>query len=976
MSSAPAAGRRRVRARVEGTVQGVGFRPYVYRLAADLGLAGYVLNDERGVLLEVEGSAEAVASFLERLPAEAPPLAAVERVATAEEQPRGESGFEIAASTSRGEPDAPVSPDTATCADCVAELNDPADRRHRYPFINCTNCGPRFTIVRGVPYDRPLTTMAGFEMCERCRAEYDDPLDRRFHAQPNACPECGPRAWLAAGDGSELPPESVAREAGDEAAGADAIAAAAAALRAGRILAVKGIGGFHLACRADDETAVAALRSRKHREDKPFAVMAGDLDAARELVELDEREAELLTGRERPIVVARRRPGASVAASVAPVSPDLGVMLPYSPLHVLLLADAGTPLVMTSGNVSDEPIAYRDDDALTRLAEIADLFLLHDRPIETRTDDSVMRSVAGSRQTSGPLIMRRSRGYVPASIALPLESPQLLACGAELKNTFCLAKGGRAWVGHHIGDLENFETLTSFTEGIEHFQRLFSIEPAAVAHDLHPEYLSTKYALEREGVEHVAVQHHHAHLAACLAEHGEQGPAIGAIYDGTGYGPDGTIWGGELLAGGLDGYERAGSLWPVRLPGGAAAIRQPWRMACAWLVEATGEATPTIPAALAAEVELARWEEVCELLRAGVASPTTTSMGRLFDAAAAICGLRAAVNYEGQAAAELEAAADVAERRDFPLPLAEAEPGHGAGVLLDARELVAALGEAAAAGAPPAELSGRFHNAVAAATATALSRRSRAPRHRRRRPLRRGLPEPAAARANPRATRGRAACGCSCPACCRPTTAGSRSARRRSRRRRLLAPASRRAGALRGRAPARARGPAGPDSLSGSHAAAPQDLGRVRSHRPRMRADAAVVLADLGLELAAMVAARVTVASVEAASVPHQPVTGVGVEVGAEEQLLELRLERAPRRRVGLGAAELTPEEDLDRHQPIPVYQSPKERPKSPRMGMSTVRKTGSSGRLVSTHANAVVNAAIEISDIGANTASAAAAST
>jgi hydrogenase maturation protein HypF len=721
LSSAPAAGRRRVRARVEGTVQGVGFRPYVYRLADELGLAGYVLNDERGVLLEVEGPADAVASFLERLPTEAPPLAAVERVATAEEPPTGESGFEIGASASGGEPDALVSPDTATCADCVAELGDPADRRHRYPFINCTNCGPRFTIVRGVPYDRPLTTMAGFEMCARCRAEYDDPLDRRFHAQPNACPECGPRAWLAAADGSELSPDDVAREAGEQAAGLDAIAAAAAVLRAGRILAVKGIGGFHLACRADDETAVAALRSRKHREDKPFALMARDTAAARELVELDEREAELLAGRERPIVVARRLPGASVAASVAPVSPDLGVMLPYSPLHVLLLADAATPLVMTSGNVSDEPIAYRDDDALARLGEIADLFLLHDRPIETRTDDSVLRSVEGGRQQAGPLIMRRSRGYVPASLALPVESPQLLACGAELKNTFCLAKGDRGWVGHHIGDLENFETLTSFTEGIEHFQRLFAVEPVAVAHDLHPEYLSTKYALEREGVEHVGVQHHHAHLGACLAEHGVHGPALGAIYDGTGYGPDGTIWGGELLAGGLDGYERAGSLWPVRLPGGAAGIRQPWRMACAWLAEAVGEPIPAIPVSLAAEVQPAPWEEVCELLRTGVASPTTTSMGRLFDAVAAIAGLRAAVNYEGQAAAELEAAADLAERGEYPLPLAEAGPEQGPGLVLDARELVAALNEDAAAGASPGQVAGRFHNAVATATAQALS---------------------------------------------------------------------------------------------------------------------------------------------------------------------------------------------------------------------------------------------------------------
>ena len=691
-------------------MQGVGFRPYVYRLATDLGLGGYILNDERGVLLEVEGPAGSVARFLERLPAEAPPLAAVERVATEEERPRGESGFAIGTSTGGGEAEALVSPDTAICNSCLTELLDPGDRRHRYPFINCTDCGPRFTIIRGVPYDRALTTMAGFEMCASCRAEYEDPLDRRFHAEPNACPACGPSAWLAERGG-----------AGIEAA--DAIAAAAAELSAGRILAIKGIGGFHLACRADDEEAVAALRSRKHREDKPFALMARDTAAARELVELEQREAGLLAGRERPIVIARRRAGALVAPSVAPLAPDLGVMLPYSPLHVLLLADAGVPLVMTSGNVSDEPIAYRDEDALERLGGIADLFLLHDRPIQTRTDDSVVRAVtvaAGGTGPAPPLMMRRSRGYVPASLGLPLPGPPLLACGAELKNTFCLSKGSRAWVGHHIGDLENYETLSSFREGIEHFQRLFAVEPAAVAHDMHPEYLSTKYALEREGVEPVAVQHHHAHLAACLAEHGETGPALGAIFDGTGFGPDETIWGGELLAGGLEGYERAGLLWPVRLPGGAAAIRQPWRMACAWLAQAQGEESPAIPAGLADRVEPARWQEVCELLRSGIASPPTTSMGRLFDAAAAVCGLRAAVNYEGQAAAEFEGAADLGERRDYPLPLVDAGPERGGVLLLDARELILALSEGADAGAPAAELSGRFHNAVARATAEAL----------------------------------------------------------------------------------------------------------------------------------------------------------------------------------------------------------------------------------------------------------------
>ena len=421
-------------------------------------------------------------------------------------------------------------------------------------------------------------------MCEACRAEYEDPLDRRFHAQPNACPACGPRARFtsAAGEDAGL---------GDS---PDAVAAAAAALVAGSIVAIKGLGGYHLACRADDAEAVAALRSRKHREDRPFALMVGDLTAAAELVELGDGEGELLRSRDRPIVLARRRPGSGIADGVAPLVRELGVMLPYSPLHHLLATDAGVPLVMTSGNVSDEPIAYRDDDALERLGPIADRFLTHDRPIHIRTDDSVVRAVATQTSTR-PLLLRRSRGRVPDPIELPIETPaHLLACGAELKSTFCLAKGGVAWVGHHIGDLENFETLGSFVEGIEHFQRLFAIEPRIVAHDLHPDYLSTKYALDREAVKLLGVQHHHAHLAACLAEHGETGPALGAIYDGTGLGTDGSVWGGEILFGGLGGYERSAHLRSVLLPGGAAAIRDPWRMACAWLAEAL-DGEPDIP---------------------------------------------------------------------------------------------------------------------------------------------------------------------------------------------------------------------------------------------------------------------------------------------------------------------------------------------------------------------------------------------
>ena len=683
-----------MRLRIEGTVQGVGFRPHVYRLASALGLGGYVRNDERGVLLEAEGDDVSVARFVARVRDEAPPLAEIERIVSEQIELCGDDQFRILASGRDGEPLALVTPDAATCADCLRELFDPADRRYRYPFINCTNCGPRFTIVRGVPYDRPLTTMAGFAMCTRCRAEYDDPADRRFHAQPNACPECGPTVRLG------------------EAAGEEALRAAAAALRNGLIVAVKGVGGYHLACRADDEDAVAALRGRKHREEKPFALMAPDLEAARALVELSSGDEALLLGRERPIVLAPRRARARVAAAVAPRSSDLGVMLPYSPLHHLLLADVRAVLVMTSGNVSDEPIAYDDDDARDRLGAIADCFLTHDRPIHTRTDDSVVRA----RRRGAPVLLRRSRGYVPASLDLPLPARPLVACGAELKSTFCVAKQRRAWVGHHIGDLQNLETLTSFRDGIAHFEELFAVTPEVVAHDLHPDYLSTGYALEREGVQLVGVQHHHAHLAACLAEHGDTGPAVGAIFDGTGLGTDGTIWGGELLVGDLASFERAGHLRPVRLPGGDRAMREPWRMACAWLAEALGD-EPRVPGSLVGAVEPGRWQAIARMARVGLASPVTTSMGRLFDAVAALVGLRSTVTYEGQAAAELEgAAARVAAAAPYPLPVDERAP-----LILDARPTVLAVAHDAGRGTSPALVAARFHAAVADATARACA---------------------------------------------------------------------------------------------------------------------------------------------------------------------------------------------------------------------------------------------------------------
>jgi len=693
VSATTCASRRRVRARIDGTVQGVGFRPYVYRLASELGLDGYVLNDSAGVLVEVEADEEAVERFFARLAPEAPPLARVGHVSAEPVEPTGMRGFAIRESPRAGEPRAAVSPDAATCPDCLAELFDPDDRRYRYPFTNCTNCGPRFTIVRGVPYDRPYTTMSGFEMCAACHAEYDEPGDRRFHAQPNACPECGPTLRVL------------------DSAEADPLVAVVAGLRGGAIAAVKGIGGFHLACIAADERAVATLRARKHREDKPFALLVQDLDAARELVEMAAEDEALLSSGARPIVLMPRRADARVADAVAPGARELGLMLPYSPLHHLLAHDVGKPLVLTSGNVSDEPIAFRDEDALERLAGIADLFLVHDRPIHTRTDDSVVRTVSagGKRQVA---LLRRSRGYVPDALELPVEASRpLLACGAELKNTFCVAKDNRAWVSHHVGDLENWETLQSFSEGVGHFERLFAVEPAVVAHDLHPEYLSTKYALDRSDVDWVGVQHHHAHLAACLAEHGETGPALGAIFDGTGYGTDGTIWGGELLCGDLTGFARDGSLVPVRMPGGHAAIREPWRMACAWSLAAGLDGPPLE----LAEVGTVAWRAVEQLVRSGVASPVTTSAGRLFDAVAALCGVRAAVNYEGQAAIELEAACDRDERGRYPLPLLQ----RGGRLLMDARPAVAAVAREIGAGTPAAAVAARFHNTVATATAAA-----------------------------------------------------------------------------------------------------------------------------------------------------------------------------------------------------------------------------------------------------------------
>ncbi len=688
--------------RVEGVVQGVGFRPFVHRIAMEAGLAGHVLNDSAGVLVEVEGDADAVDGFLAALRDAPPPLARVERITVRDRPSTGAHGFAIVASPVERSSAArvPITADSATCEDCLRELRDPADRRHRYPFVNCTNCGPRFTIVQDVPYDRSRTTMSSFVMCAACQAEYDDPGDRRFHAQPNACGDCGPQARLVGGR-IAVPPGP-----------RDAVSVAADLLRDGAVVAVKGLGGYHLACRADDDVAVASLRARKHREDRPFALMVRDVAAARRLVRLDDGSAAELVSRARPIVLAPRAPGAGVAASVAPRSAELGVMLPCAPLQHLLLDDLqGVALVMTSGNVSDEPIAYGDADALERLGGIADALLVHDRPIHMRADDGVVRVAAG-----GPVVVRRSRGHVPDAIRLPVPARRdVLAVGAELKATVCLARGDRAWVGHHLGDLRNAAVLGAFTDGIDHLERLLDVCPQLIAHDLHPDHLSTAYALDRDGVDLCAVQHHHAHLAACLAEHGiAEGVTVGAIYDGSGYGPDGTVWGGEILAGDLRGFERIGSLHPVRLPGGDRAAREPWRMACAWLVATVGPDAPR-PAAFGGEIDEASWAAVRDLAVRGFCSPQTTSMGRLFDAVGALCGLRTHVSYEGQAAIELEAVVDPTVRDAYDLPV-------GKDGQMDARVTVAAVVADLAGRVELPTIAARFHGAVAAGTAEACAR--------------------------------------------------------------------------------------------------------------------------------------------------------------------------------------------------------------------------------------------------------------
>lgn len=661
---------------VRGIVQGVGFRPWIHQLAVGHGLAGFVLNSTAGVVIEVEGAEDALAGFRVEFTEQPPPLASVDSVVEEVLADAGYAGFEIR--ESRTGPDAfvLVPPDVGTCVNCFADFEDPENRRFGYPFTNCTHCGPRYTIIRDVPYDRAFTTMAEFPMCGACEAEYRDPASRRFHAEPNACPECGP--WVELWDREWRLSER-----------GEAIAATQQLLEQGQIVAIKGLGGFHLACLADDDEAVRLLRVRKRRSDKPFAVMVRDLAAAEELCVLSEVDRAALISPRRPIVIV---PARKVSA-IAPGLHWIGIMLPYTPLHHLLFAGANyRALVMTSGNLSEEPIASRNEEVAERLHPLASHFLLHNRKIQTRADDSVVRTFEGRER-----VMRRSRGYAPVPVDLGRSSEQILACGGELKNVFCLTKDHYAVLSQHIGDLENLETLHVFEETLEHMKRFFRIVPVAVAHDLHPGYLSTRYALGLEGVPKIGVQHHHAHVAACMAENHLESPVIGVALDGTGYGTDGKIWGGEFLVCDYSGFERPYHFRYVPLAGGDAAVKEVWRSGLAYARDAGFTPGFGMPRKTLAVVN--------RMLDNRINTVDTSSCGRLFDAVAAILGIRMKANYEGQAAMELEALANDDEGLyDFDFDGGE----------LDFRVMIRSLADDAE---EPAAAAARFHNTLARAIA-------------------------------------------------------------------------------------------------------------------------------------------------------------------------------------------------------------------------------------------------------------------
>ncbi|HEU5257093.1 MAG TPA: carbamoyltransferase HypF [Vicinamibacterales bacterium] len=684
------------RIEIRGVVQGVGLRPWVYRLATEEGLSGRVRNDEAGVTIEAFGSADALEVFTRRLQASAPVAAAIETLSAYEIPSEPLESFSISLSHDAAvDRRLSIPPDLATCPVCLSEVFDPTDRRYRYPFTNCTECGPRFTIAHDVPYDRRTTTMAPFTMCADCQREFEEVQNRRFHAQPNACPACGPRVQLLGHDGEPLEAE-------------DPIDLAAGALANGLIVAVKGLGGFHLACDATASDAVRRLRVRKRRDEKPFAVMVRDVGEAELLATIGEQERRLLASAERPIVLLRRSASCNVAVDVAPGSPLIGLMLAYTPLHHLLLHDAQRPLVMTSANLSDEPLAYCNDEAIRRLCTIADIFLVHDRAIETRCDDSVARVVRDR-----PMLLRRSRGYVPRPVTVATRFPRpVLACGALLKNTFCIGVNDSAYLGPHIGDLENLETYESFEQNIACAERILRVTPEVIAHDLHPEYMSTKYAHAHPVETKIAVQHHHAHVASAMAEHGLEGPVIGVAYDGTGCGTDGTAWGGEILIARYDGYERVATFRPVPLAGADAAIRNPWRIALALVDDAfEGEVDldpfPVFSTLSPDDVRVAR-----RMIATRFRSPLARGVGRYFDAIGALVLGRPYARYEGQVALAWNVVADSAEEGRYYFDFDRGQTPW----TLDLRPMVRQIVRDMANDVGASIISARFHNTLGAAT--------------------------------------------------------------------------------------------------------------------------------------------------------------------------------------------------------------------------------------------------------------------
>jgi hydrogenase maturation protein HypF len=679
---------------IAGIVQGVGFRPFVYRLAQECKLTGFTANTPAGVTIEVQGESELVDRFLERLPAEIPPLAKITSLLPRDAEPQSETSFRILSSRLDAHPKALISPDVTLCADCLREMINPRDRRFRYPFINCTNCGPRFTIIQDIPYDRARTSMASFTMCAACQDEYEDPANRRFHAKPNACWDCGPLVQLLNSEGALIDVAEPLRE-------------AAKLLDQDRILAVKGLGGFHLACDARSESAVNTLRERKRRVEKPFAVMLRRIEEVERYCEVDDVARKLLLSIERPIVLLPRKPDSGLAESIAPRNRFLGVFLPYTPLHHLLFASGKfDALVMTSANLSEEPIAIDNAEAVRRLHGIADAFLVHNRSILRRCDDSVARLASGQIQ-----LLRRSRGFVPVPVALEQGSEAILAVGGELKNTVCIVRDNEAFLSQHVGDLENLESYNFFGEAIQHLQRILEVQPRVIAYDLHPDYFSTKWALSQEGMQLIGVQHHHAHIASCMAENHLDGKVIGIALDGTGYGTDGAVWGGEVLLADYNDFERAAHFEYIPLPGGAAAIHEPWRVALSYLVKHYVKDLGTLDLPFLRGIDERRRSVIQQMIDRQVHSPRTSSCGRLFDAVAALVGLRSTVNYEAQAAIELEMVAyDSADSGAYPFDIISDGDVWQIGTLSFFQAILADLRQQQ----PVSDISRRFHAGLAA----------------------------------------------------------------------------------------------------------------------------------------------------------------------------------------------------------------------------------------------------------------------